>query len=103
MTLTDQEKRMIERLRKQQQRWHSAKWVMLFGGFSLGIGYLGLLCWIWKGILVGEIPNSVKDALLLFYPLIIFALGMAFWMIATAIRDWRGNITRTLLLKLLDH
>jgi len=47
-------------------------------------------------------PRKTLSTRTMFWPKIILMAGLAGVFIGLAIRDWRGNVTRMLLLRLLD-
>jgi len=103
MQFTSQEMKLIDRLRKQERRWPRTRWILLgMAAFSLAV-----YCWV-AYFLFNALDSqtySPADSALLFavlWPKLLLMLCMACAFIALAIRDWRGNVHRMLLLKLLD-
>jgi uncharacterized membrane protein YfcA len=107
MEFSKEERRMIERLRKQQRSWRSGRWFMLGSGvLSLGLGVAGL-------VIVVPFLQRASDAktesavaaafmLALFHPMIMAFICIAVVTLYCVIRDWQGDSTRTLLLRLID-
>jgi uncharacterized membrane protein HdeD (DUF308 family) len=95
---------MIERLRKQEHQWRSGRWASLVSGiFSAGF-CVTIFCMV-VSYLQSKSPDTASSALLLSvsFPIILIFAGHAAVCLALAIRDWHGNTTRTLLLRLLDE
>ena len=103
MRFTAQEMKLIERLRKQERRWPRNRWIVVgMAAFILaGSGYIAHLLF---STLDTEIFSPTDSALLfaLFWPKVILWAGLAGVFVGLAIRDWRGNVQRMLLLRLLD-
>jgi hypothetical protein len=123
MQITAQEMKLIDRLRKEEQRWSRTRWVLLamvililaiygfIGGQLIGMTKaeaheFGDEA---KGVpvsvqLLGIVERSqtVTFAVSLFWPLLLIGFCGAGWLIALLIRDWHGNVQRMLLLRLLD-
>ena len=87
LKLNEDEQNMVYRLRRLENQWRSwRKWVLLiFGIVELILGYL-------VAVVVGRNGSLTWHALLFVGVLSCFI----------AVRDWNGNIGRTLLLKLID-
>jgi len=103
MHFTTQEMKLIERLRKQERRWPRTRWILIgMAAFTLAIyGYITHLLFS----TVGSGTFSPADSAFLFalyWPEVFFLAVMAGACLALAVRDWRGNVRRMLLLKLLD-
>jgi len=108
MKLSEVEQRMIARLRKQQRQWRWGRWLVLLGGILLLLVAVIRLC-----ILASEIrsANMIKTAdvadlalsVAVLFPgfLVDFTIAVALFIMV--IRDWHGNSTRTLLLRLVDN
>lgn len=101
MILIPQEQKMVAKLRKKQRMWRWAKWVILIEGLVLVIVTVCTL------IFLASLANPEDEfGIFLFfssYPVLMFGGAMGGIMVGTAIRDWHGNTTDTLLLKLLDE
>ena len=102
MQFTPQEMRLIEQLRKQESRWHWARWASLATSlFVVGCyGYIGASLYRrlhWDAF-------TVEDTLLvaIYFPKMLLAMCIAAWFVIWPLTNWRGNATRVLLLKLLD-
>lgn len=94
---------MIEQLRKQERQWRWAKWVLLLGGAFLCGCYLLMLLWVTKAVSVEEFGESAALIYAMVFPKAYVMIAAAAILMGWAIRDWRGNTTRTLLLKLIDQ
>jgi hypothetical protein len=107
MDFTPGEMKLIERLRKQERRWRWTRWLLLGMGAFLLVAYGYLACMLYDHSMssFGSDRFDTQVALLilaLVWPKILMMLGLAGVFIGWAIRDWHGNVTRMLLLKLLD-
>jgi hypothetical protein len=123
MQLTAQEAKLIERLRRDEQRWPRTRWALL----AMAVLILAIECFISSQLLrmteaaaqpVGgmtkDIPATFQAfsilqasqqatfALALFWPQCVLGFCAAFLIIGLLIRDWRGNVQRMLLLRLLE-
>jgi uncharacterized membrane protein HdeD (DUF308 family) len=104
MNFTPQERKMIERLRKQERQWRWGRWMSLVSGiFSAGI-CIAIFCMVVTRI-QSKSADIASSALLLSlsFPIILIFTGHATICLLLAIRDWHGNTARTLLLRLLDE
>ncbi len=103
MQFTPQELKLIERLRKQERRWPRTRWVLL-GMAAFILAAYGYIAHMLFSILGSDTFSPADSALLfaLFWPKVILMAGLAGVFIGFAIRDWRGNVHRMLLLRLLD-
>jgi hypothetical protein len=87
VNLTEDERRMVTRLRLKEATWrYSGKWMMLIVGVLAGCRS------IW------ELTNPQRDG---FWPIMLMGF-LAAWFIVQAAKHWRGNPERSLLLKLVD-
>ena len=102
---TSQEQRMIERLRKQERRWPRLRWVLLAVGVLAIVnvalwGYLlSLLLHGWSS---GKADYDMLIGVAIVFPKLLIHVAVATWAFSVVIRDWHGNVTRMLLLRLLD-
>ena len=108
MQLTTRETKLVERLRKQEQQWLRVRW------FLLGAGVISALCSTFIAITLSRhvvtmlaeqddfMSRGWLFALAVFWPICLILLAPAAVFIFGAIRDWHGNTTRLLLLKLLE-
>jgi hypothetical protein len=103
MQFTRHEMKLIERLRKQESRWPRTRWILL-GMAAIILGGYGYIASMLFGTLDSETFSPADSALLfaLFWPKVLLMIVMASAFIALAVRDWRGNVNRMLLLRLLD-
>lgn len=107
MELSQEERRIVERLRKQEQSWRWGRWMMLFVGlFSLGLSVTGLVIVIpflqRASDTKAESAVAAAFMLALLHPAILGFACVGIVALFWTIRDWRGNSTRILLLRLLD-
>jgi hypothetical protein len=108
MQFTPQEKKWIERLRKDERQWPGLRW------FTLGAGIFGVLCYSFILIMVFNFPglsSDSQDVTVFLLWLSVFAMlwpkcliGFIFgaWLVVWTIINWHGNANRILLLRLLD-
>lgn len=105
MQFTPQELKLIERLRKQERMWNRTRWILLaMGVLTIGV-YAYIAIWIF-GALGSEELSADDQALIVafFWPKVLFGNLLAAVLIGLAVRDWRGNAMRMLVLRLLeDH
>ena len=94
---------MIERLRKEDRRWRRTRWVLLAMAGLLLAAYAYIAHMLLTDFSSDSIGNNASLWLFaLFWPKILLASCVAGGLIGLAIRDWHGNVTRMLLLRLLD-
>jgi hypothetical protein len=105
MQFTPRERKLLEKLRKEERLWPWKRWLGLVMGILLLISvacYGYLLFWLLK-VLGPAHPDSrmvaVIASLMAICAVLLFAAGSLF---CIAIRDWHGNVNRVLLLKLLE-
>ena len=103
MQFTPHEMKLIDRLRKQERRWPRTRWILLgMATFILAAyGYIAHLLFSTLGS-DGFAPADSALLIAIFWPKVILMAVGAGAFIALAIRDWRGNVHRMLLLRLLD-
>ncbi|MCI0744487.1 MAG: hypothetical protein L0Y58_03680 [Verrucomicrobia subdivision 3 bacterium] len=103
MQFTPQEMKLIERLRKQERRWPRTRWILLGMAAFLLAGY-AYIAYMLFSTLDSDTFSPADSALLfaLYWPKVLLMTVMAGAFIALAVRDWRGNAHRMLLLRLLD-
>jgi hypothetical protein len=106
MQFTSKEEKLIRRLRKQDRQWRWLRWFAVAGG-TIGVVNLVLYGWVFfplvNGLSAPEHPD-VNDvlAIAIFFPKLLVTVGVTTMCFAISWRDWNGNVTRMLLLKLLD-
>lgn len=103
MQFTSDEMKLIERLRKQERCWPRTRWIAL-GMAAVIIGGYGYTAAMLFSTLDPE-RFSVGESALLFalcWPQVLAMIYLSSAFIALAVRDWRGNAYRRLLLRLLD-
>ena len=108
MNFTTREQKLVERMRKEERQWPRLRW------FLVGVGIFGILC---SGFIVIELLQHIdtivagKDDVMsrgwllgfaLLWPKCLVLFGFGAFFIIWAIKDWRGNANRVLLLKLLE-
>jgi hypothetical protein len=106
--LTTREKKLFERLKKQELQWPRLRWLLV------GTGIFAVLC---SGFIVIELVQHIDTMLAarddvmsrgwllgfaLFWPKCLVLFGIGAYLIIWTIRDWHGNANRLLLLKLLE-
>ena len=103
MQFTPQELKLIERLRKQERNWPRTRWILLVVA-ALGFAGYGYVAVFLLSTLDSQTTSPADSALLVavFWPKALLMMIIASGFIALAIRDWRGNAHRMLLLRLLD-
>src|SRR2546423_11746830 len=103
MQFTPQEMKLIERLRKQERRWPRTRWILLVTA-AFGFAVCGYVAFFLFSTLDSQTFSPADSALLfaVFWPKALLMMVIASGFIALAVRDWRGNVHRILLLRLLD-
>jgi len=100
MTLTETEEKLVSGMRKTEKAMFRCRyWLVAVGVFSClvaGYGFFFIQQLLEKDPQLGMAVYPE----MMFPILIVCAQGL--FCIATAIRDWHGNATRVLLLKLID-
>jgi hypothetical protein len=98
MKLSNEEMKWLKRWEKNERGWPIGRWVIVFFGALNTIG--GILVFHFTipllKIPVIDISNTL---VLLLFPLFFF--GMAIFCFCYALANWRGNIKRRLLLRLI--
>ncbi len=108
MCSSQPERKLAERLRKQELQWPRLRW------FLIGTGIFAVAC---SGFIVIELLQHIDTMLAvhddvtsrgwllgfaLFWPKCILFFGSGVFLISWTIRNWHGNANRVLLLKLLE-
>ena len=101
--LTEQEQAIIDKIRRREQEWPRTKWVLLIGSIFISVSYILFLLWTYQEIAANVQTLDAMSVLVFVLPKIIFALTLSALGVWVAIRDWSGNATRKLLIKLVDH
>jgi hypothetical protein len=101
MTLSETEKRMVERLRKREAMFLRWRWVLAIIHGGVVIASLVLL--VALGRFPDDIPNS-KSMVVAFMlpPAYLLMAGSSVWL-GYVIANWHGNAKTQLLLKLIDE
>ena len=102
MELTQKEQRMVARLRKQERRWRWGRWLMLSSGvFHAAVAVVTSCVFLPQIQAESDMANAAFELAVVF-PLVLVFSANATLFLCLAIRDWHGNTTRMLLLKLLE-
>jgi hypothetical protein len=105
MKFTPQEMKLIERLRKQERQWKWARWLVLAMGFlsATACGYVAYaIHWLLSEWAHGQLDSATVILLLLFWTKCCFYFVFSIWCFVTVSCKWHGDVTRMLLLRLLD-
>jgi hypothetical protein len=102
--LTPQETKLIEKLRKQNRQWPRIRWLVL------ALGVLSTFLFVAYGyflrLLILESGRQIDSAGVLIFALLWTKCCMYFVFatlsFAIAWRNWRGDVNRMLLLRLLE-
>jgi ABC-type spermidine/putrescine transport system permease subunit I len=105
MEFTAQEMKQIERLRKQDRQWRWARWLVLAMGLlsataCVVFGYA--FHYMLSRSAQGQLDSVTLFFLLLFWTKCCFYCLFSVWCFVTAALKWHGDVTRMLLLRLLD-
>ena len=101
MELTEREQRMVQRMRKQERQWRWAKWAALLAGILSAAGCIFVLCMAMPQV-QSEDTASGAFMLAIMFPVVLVFAGTAAMCLGLVCRDWHGNTTRSLLLRLVD-
>lgn len=103
MQFSAQEMKLIGHLRKQERRWSRTRYILV-GMTAFIFAADGCLAYFLFSTLESQALSPAEEALLLAYiwPQVLLMLVIAGAFFALAVRDWRGNVHRILLLRLLD-
>ena len=97
---------MIGRLRKQQRQWPRLRWVILGIGvlFTVDLILYGRTLFALLSELQSEKPTSPDTvlAIAIFFPKCLVQAAVATWAYSKVITEWHGNVSRMVLLRLLD-
>ncbi len=97
---------MIGRLRKQERQWPRLRWVILGIGvlFTIDLFLYGRILWTLASELQSETPTSPDTvlAIAIFFPKCLVQAAVAAGAYFKAFSEWHGNVSRMLLLRLLD-
>jgi hypothetical protein len=93
-------------LRKQERQWPRLRWVLLAVGLLCAVasalnGYILFRLVSQLNSAGGTSPDAVLG-IAVFFPKLLIQIVLATWAFAKAFHDWHGNVTRMLLLRLLD-
>jgi cytochrome bd-type quinol oxidase subunit 2 len=101
MNLTEREQQMVARIRKHEIQWRWARWWALFAGLFCIAACVFFLC---AAVPRVQGADAASGALILaiLFPMILVFVGCATTCFVLVFRDWHGNPTRSLLLKLID-
>lgn len=108
MQFTAQERKLIERLRKEERLWPRLRWWVVGGGVSIEICYVYLLISMMSHIARHlSAPDELAVSalfidILMLWPKCLLMLPVGAVLICWGIRNWRGNANRMVLLRLLD-
>ncbi|MEI8291028.1 MAG: hypothetical protein WCH99_16305 [Verrucomicrobiota bacterium] len=101
MELSSTEEKMVARLRRKQEQWPRARWLLL----CIGVGCLGVSGYglsILLRFLHEKDPNTAL-VLACFIPQIYLCALLGAWAIGYAWANWNGNPQDRLILRLLDE
>lgn len=108
MQLTEREAKMVARLRKAERLWPRWRWAVLGAGiFAWAVyGYIAFsICDRLESVKIGKDNLEYEiwlTAFAMMWPKCLLGFAVGTCLIVLAIRDWHGNVNRTLLLKLLN-
>src|SRR5512133_3530111 len=101
MKLSERELKIVARMRKYERQWRWGRWMTLFVGVFCAAASI---FWAWVAVSSVQSEETAKAALsvALAFPTELVSLGIGTQCFIMAIRDWHGNATRSLLLRLID-
>jgi hypothetical protein len=99
--LSEREQQMVTRMRKQECQWRWAKYGALFAGV---VSAVVVVFFLFVAIPRIQSTDSASGGVMMaiIFPIILVFVGTATICFTLVIRDWHGNATRSLLLKLID-
>jgi hypothetical protein len=104
MHLTPQETKLIEKLRKEVRHWPRTRWLVLAIGVLCTFLFI-VWCYFLR-LLILETGHQTESGDTFIFALVwtkcCMFLVFATWSFATLWRNWRGDMNRILLLRLLD-
>jgi len=105
MEFTPQEMKLIERLRKQDQQWKWARWLVLAMGLLSATACVIFGCLLNRLIsesAQGQFESHAVFFIILFWTKCCLYFLFSAWCFTTVFLKWHGNVSRMLLLRLLD-
>ena len=102
MQFTPRETKLIERLRKQERRWPRMRWALLAAGVFAACCYTYILIALYHTLHFDTLPSYEVLFFAMLWPKCLLGMILAGWLIAWPISNWHGNVSRMLLLRLLD-
>ncbi len=105
MQFTQREEKLIKRLRKQDRQWSRwQRWVFLVLGVLLLVVMGPYTSTLFSLLNRYEERPDINEVLLIavLVPKVFINLAIGLGLLVFTLRDWHGNVTRMLLLKLLD-
>jgi hypothetical protein len=102
MQLTPEEMKFVERLRKREQQWPRNRWIILTVGIFSIACYSCILIALYQRMDFEHLGSGEVLIFALLWPKCLIMLILGAYFIGLVIRDWRGNMNRRLLLRLLD-
>ncbi len=93
---------LVERLRKELRLWPRNRWILLGAGILLACdGVLGLI-WVCRQAFVDSVDTDTILDFAFLAPTCLWLAALAAGLIAWVIQHWNGQITKIVLLRLLD-
>ncbi len=105
MNFTRQEAKLIQRFRRQNQQWRWMRWLVLVLGV-LSAALCAVFGYFLNGLIgeseAGHFAGQQVFFIVLFWTKCCFYFFFGIWCLMTVFLKWRGDVNRTLLLRLLD-
>jgi len=104
MTFTPKQTKLIQRFRKQDRQWRWARWLVLAmgilsAGLCIGFGWF-------LSLLIRDSSHQLSSGDAFVFALLwtkcCLYLVSSTWCFATVATKWSGDVTRILLLRLID-
>lgn len=101
MTLSDAEKKMVERLRKREALLLRWRWLLVI--VHGGVVITALVLVVVLARFPDDIPNFKLTLVAFMLPPLFLLMAVSSWWLGYVITRWRGDAQTQLLLKLIDE
>src|SRR5258706_5593623 len=102
MQFTEQETKLIQRLRRQERLWPRTRWALIGTGVFVAACYTYILVDLYRSLHFDSLPSDEVLLFAIYWPKCLLGMLLAVWLITWPLAHWHGNVNRMLLLRLLD-